>query len=83
VPNFQPASCGWLTNFSKERVYCANSYLDHLDRGRDDPNYRFALSEVDNLIAIMNFQPDEAFLAASHTGHGPGRTRTCKAGRKA
>ena len=24
VPNFHPASCGWLTNFSKERVYCAN-----------------------------------------------------------
>ncbi len=25
VPNFHPASCGWLTNFSRERVYCANS----------------------------------------------------------
>src|ERR1700751_2599750 len=58
VPNFHPASCGWLTNFSKERVYCANSYLDHLDRVRDDPNYKFVLSEVDNLIAIMNFQPE-------------------------
>jgi hypothetical protein len=29
VPNFHPASCGWLTTFSKERVYCANNYLDH------------------------------------------------------
>jgi alpha-mannosidase len=57
VPNFHPASCGWLTTFSKERVYCANTYLDHLDRVRDDPNYKFALSEVDNMIAIMNFQP--------------------------
>ena len=57
VPNFHPASCGWLTTFSKERVYCANTYLDHLDRVRDDPSYKFALSEVDNLIAIMNFQP--------------------------
>jgi alpha-mannosidase len=57
VPNFHPASCGWLTNFSKERVYCANDYLDHLDRVRDDPNYKFALSEVNNLIAIMNFRP--------------------------
>jgi alpha-mannosidase len=57
VPNFHPASCGWLTTFSKERVFCANSYLDHLDRVRDDPNYKFVLSEVDNLIAIMNFQP--------------------------
>ncbi|MGH9653089.1 MAG: hypothetical protein ACRD6B_06425, partial [Bryobacteraceae bacterium] len=22
VPNFHPASCGWLTTFSKERMYC-------------------------------------------------------------
>jgi alpha-mannosidase len=57
VPNFHPASCGWLTTFSKERVYCANTYLDHLDRVRDDPNYKFALSEVNNMISIMNFQP--------------------------
>ncbi len=57
VPNFHPASCGWLTTFSKERVYCANSYLNHLDRVRDHPQYEFVLSEVNNLIAIMNFQP--------------------------
>ena len=42
VPNFHPASCGWLTDFSTERNYCAYSYLDHLDRVRDDPNYAFA-----------------------------------------
>ncbi len=58
VPNFHPASCGWLTNFSKERVYCANSYFDHLDRVRDDPQYSFVLSEVNNLIAMMNFKPE-------------------------
>ena len=58
VPNFHPASCGWLTTFSRERVYCANDYLDHLDRVRDDPNYNFAMSEINNIIAIMNFQPD-------------------------
>lgn len=58
VPNFHPASCGWLTTFSKERVYCANSYLDHLNRVRDDPHYEFVMSEVNNIIAIMNFQPD-------------------------
>ncbi len=58
VPNFHPASCGWLTTFSRERVYCANSYLDHLDRVRDDPNYRFVMSEVNNVVAIMNFQPE-------------------------
>lgn len=57
VPNFHPASCGWLTTFSKERMYCANSYLNQLDRVRDDPNYEFVMSEVNNIIAIMDFQP--------------------------
>jgi alpha-mannosidase len=58
IPNFHPASCGWLTTFSRERVYCANSYLSHLDRVRDDPNYAFVMSEVNNIIAIQNFQPE-------------------------
>ena len=58
VPNFHPASCGWLTTFSRERVYCANTYLNHLDRVRDDPNYAFVMSEINNLIAIMNFRPE-------------------------
>ncbi len=58
VPNFHPASCGWLTTFSRERVYCANDYLDHLDRVRDDPNYNFLLSEINNIVAIMNFRPE-------------------------
>ncbi len=58
VPNFHPASCGWLANWSVERNYCANSYLNHLDRVRDDANYNFAMSECNNLIAIRNFQPE-------------------------
>jgi len=58
VPNFHPASCGWLTDWSTERNYCANSYLDHLDRVRDDPNYAFALSECNTMIAMLNFHPD-------------------------
>jgi len=58
VPNFHPASCGWLANWSVERNYCANSYLDHLDRVRDGANYEFVLSECNNMIAILNFTPD-------------------------
>jgi alpha-mannosidase len=58
VPNFHPASCGWLTTFSNERVYCANSYLTHLDRVGEDPNYAFVMSEINNIIAIMNFRPE-------------------------
>ena len=70
VPNFHPASCGWLTNFSKERVYCANSYFDHLDRVRDDPNYAFVLSEVNNIIAMMNFHPERTAEPKSHIKEG-------------
>lgn len=58
VPNFHPASCGWLTTFSRERIYCANSYLTHLDRVGTDPHYAFVLSEIDNIVAIMNFRPE-------------------------
>ena len=58
VPNFHPASCGWLTDWSTERNYCAYSYLTHLDRVRDDPNYGFALSEVNNIMAIREFEPE-------------------------
>ena len=57
VPNFHPASCGWLTDFSHERVYCANSYLDHLDRVAADGAYAFVISEVNTMIAIRNFAP--------------------------
>jgi alpha-mannosidase len=58
VPNFHPASCGWLTTFSRERVYCANSYITHLDRVDSDPHYSFVLSEINNIIAILNFRPE-------------------------
>ena len=58
IPNFHPASCGWLANWSVERNYCANSYLDHLDRVRDDAHYNFAMSECNNMIAIANFRPE-------------------------
>ena len=58
VPDFHPASCGWLANWSVERNYCANSYLDHLDRVRDDANYGYVQSECNNLIAIRDFQPE-------------------------
>ena len=58
VPNMHPASCGWLVNFSVERNYCANSYFAHLDRINEDPKYNFAISEVNNMIAMLNFQPE-------------------------
>src|ERR1035437_10272960 len=58
VPNFNPASCGWMADWSTERNYCANSYFDHLDRVRDDAAYNFALSECNNMIAMRNFNSE-------------------------
>jgi len=57
VSNMHPASCGWLVNFSIERNYCANDYFVHMDKVNEDPNYNFVISEVNNMIAILNFQP--------------------------
>jgi hypothetical protein len=77
VPNFHPASCGWLTDWSTERNYCANSYFDHLDRVRDDANYSFALSECNNLIAMLNFRPDR--IAELKQRLREGRVELCNA----
>ena len=77
VPNFHPASCGWLTDWSTERNYCANSYFDHLDRVRDDISYNFALSECNNLIAMMNFRPDR--MAELKQRIREGRVELCNA----
>ncbi len=77
VPNFHPASCGWLTDWSTERNYCANTYFDHLDRVRDDPNYSFALSECNNMIAMLNFRPDRAAELKQRIAEG--RVELCNA----
>jgi len=77
VPNFHPACCGWLTDWSTERNYCANTYLDHLDRVRDDVHYAFALSEVPNMIAILNFHPDR--IAELKQRIREGRVEPCNA----
>jgi hypothetical protein len=58
IPNFHPASCGWLTDFSTERNHCGYSYLQHLDRVRTDPTYGFAISEVNNMMAILAYEPE-------------------------
>lgn len=39
-------------------MYRANSYLDHPDRVRDNPNDIFVMSAINNIVAIMNFQPE-------------------------
>ena len=77
IPNFHPACCGWLTDWSTERNYCANTYLDHLDRVRDDRHYAFALSEVPTMIAILNFHKDR--VAELKQRLQEGRVELCNA----
>ena len=45
-------------NIRSPLTIAAPRYFDHLDRVRDDPEYAFVLSECNNMIAILNFQPD-------------------------
>jgi alpha-mannosidase len=77
IPNFHPASCGWLTEFSTERNHCAYTYLQHLNRVRDDPTYGFAISEVNNMMAILAFEP-ERFEELKRRVH-EGRVELCNA----
>lgn len=58
IPNTHGSVTGWIDDFSINRNYMANDYLNQLDRVRDDPDYKFVLSEVPNLIGIQNFQPE-------------------------
>jgi hypothetical protein len=41
-------------DLSRERIYCANSYLTHLDRVDTDPNYAFVPSEINNIIDVLD-----------------------------
>jgi alpha-mannosidase len=57
VPNTHGTIGGWLVDFDTERGYVLNNYLDHLDRVASDPAYRFAYSEVPNLITFLERSP--------------------------
>ena len=57
VPNTHGTIAGWLVDFDVERNYVLNNYLAHLDRVKADPEYRFAFSEVPNLISLLEFAP--------------------------
>ena len=57
IPGCHVSSCGWKHDFSEDRVYAVNNYLDHLDRVRDDPTYNFVFSEVSNIIAVRDLAP--------------------------
>jgi alpha-mannosidase len=55
IPNTHGTVSGWLVDFDTERNYVLNNYLAHLDRVKNDENYRFAYSEVPNVISFLQF----------------------------
>jgi len=57
IPNFHPACMGWVAKYSVERNFCLNDYLAHLDRVAEDPEYKFAFSEIPHLITMIEFEP--------------------------
>jgi len=57
VPNTHGTVSGWLVDFDTERNYVVNNYLAHLDKVKADENYRFAFSEVPNLMTFLQFAP--------------------------
>ena len=58
IPNTHGTVSGWLVNFDVERNYVLNNYLWHLDKVKSDPNYRFAYSEVPNVISLLQLTPE-------------------------
>jgi alpha-mannosidase len=77
VPNTHDVVSGWLTDFQVERNTSLNNYLDHLDRVRDDPNYKFAFSEVPNLISFLQFAPERVEELKQRVAEG--RVEVCNA----
>jgi len=77
VPNTHDVVSGWLTDFQVERNTSLNNYLDHLDRVRDDPNYKFAFSEVPNLISFLQFAPERVEELKQRVAEG--RVELCNA----
>jgi alpha-mannosidase len=58
IPNTHGTVSGWLVDFDVERNTVLNNYLWHLDKVKSDPNYRFAYSEVPNVISLLQFAPE-------------------------
>ncbi len=58
IPNTHGTIAGWLVDMDTELNYTVNNYLDHLDRVAKDPEYRFAFSEVPNVMSFMRVAPN-------------------------
>jgi len=58
VPNTHGTIGGWLVDMDTELNYTVNNYLAHLDRVAKDPEYRFAFSEVPNVMSFMRVAPE-------------------------
>ncbi len=70
VPNTHATIVGWLTDFSHERSYVLNNYLDHLDYLDSHEDYALAVSEVPNLMTMKKFAPQKLPLLKKHLAGG-------------
>lgn len=60
VPNSHGTICGWLIPFSAERRKVIEQLRGHLACLRKEPSYRFALSEVPNIMSARELlSPEE------------------------
>ncbi len=62
VPNSHGTICGWLLPWSGERQKVADILNQHLYYMRNQPSYRFALSEVPNLITAKEKLTDDQWM---------------------
>ena len=58
TPNTHGTVSGWLVDFDTERSHVVTNYGDHMDRIDRDPEYALAVSEVPNLMTLMQFAPE-------------------------
>lgn len=57
VPNSHGTICGWLVPWNEERRKVIEVLQRHLEYLRKEPSYRFALSEVPNVISARELLP--------------------------
>ncbi|MGC8669130.1 MAG: glycoside hydrolase family 38 C-terminal domain-containing protein [Chthonomonadales bacterium] len=57
VPNSHGTICGWLVPWTAERRKVVEVLQHHLNYLRAEPSYRFALSEVPNIISARDLLP--------------------------
>jgi alpha-mannosidase len=70
VPLVNGTVSGWLVDFTTERNYMLNTYLEHLDALDRDPDYRLTVIEVPTLMAMKDLAPERFDQLRRHLESG-------------